>query len=408
MTAISPRLMRSRLAGSPLARMLRREGAPTAKKAVVLPRTPAYVVVCATVIVLNVVGLVMILSASSVAALSSYGSSWYFFNRQILWCLVGALAFIATARMDYHRWRPMAPWILVATVALLALVLMPGIGVQVDGSRRWLGIGDLRMQPSELAKIALLFFGADLLTRRQESMTNWRAWSPMLVVLGGLGFLVILEPDLDSTIVLSLITFGLLLIGGARLKHLSGLASIGIATATVLALAAPYRRARVFAFLDPWSDTSNTGYQIAQSLIAIGSGGVDGVGLGAGRAKWLFLPNAHTDFIFAIIGEELGLIGCIAVLGLFAGFGLAGFHVAQHAPDRFGMLLAAGVTIWVVGQATINLGAVVGLLPVSGITLPFLSAGGSSLAITMAAAGLLANVARQAQPSTRAASTRAR
>jgi cell division protein FtsW len=408
MTAISPRLMRSRLAGSPLARMLRREGAPTAKKAVVLPRTPAYVVVCATVIVLNVVGLVMILSASSVAALSSYGSSWYFFNRQLLWCLVGALAFIATARMDYHRWRPMAPWILVATVALLALVLMPGIGVQVDGSRRWLGIGDLRMQPSELAKIALLFFGADLLTRRQESMTNWRAWSPMLVVLGGLGFLVILEPDLDSTIVLSLITFGLLLIGGARLKHLSGLASIGIATATVLALAAPYRRARVFAFLDPWSDTSNTGYQIAQSLIAIGSGGVDGVGLGAGRAKWLFLPNAHTDFIFAIIGEELGLIGCIAVLGLFAGFGLAGFHVAQHAPDRFGMLLAAGVTIWVVGQATINLGAVVGLLPVSGITLPFLSAGGSSLAITMAAAGLLANVARQAQPSTRAASTRAR
>ena len=408
MTAISPRLMRSRLAGSPLARMLRREGAPTAKKAVVLPRTPAYVVVCATVIVLNVVGLVMILSASSVAALSSYGSSWYFFNRQLLWCLVGALAFIATARMDYHRWRPMAPWILVATVALLALVLMPGIGVQVDGSRRWLGIGDLRMQPSELAKIALLFFGADLLTRRQESMTNWRAWSPMLVVLGGLGFLVILEPDLDSTIVLSLITFGLLLIAGARLKHLTGLASIGIATATVLALAAPYRRARVFAFLDPWSDTSNTGYQIAQSLIAIGSGGVDGVGLGAGRAKWLFLPNAHTDFIFAIIGEELGLIGCIAVLGLFAGFGLAGFHVAQHAPDRFGMLLAAGVTIWVVGQATINLGAVVGLLPVSGITLPFLSAGGSSLAITMAAAGLLANVARQAQPSTRAASTRAR
>ena len=408
MTAISPRLMRSRLAGSPLARMLRREGAPTAKKAVVLPRTPVYVVVCATVIVLNVVGLVMILSASSVAALSSYGSSWYFFNRQLLWCLVGALAFIATARMDYHRWRPMAPWILVATVALLALVLMPGIGVQVDGSRRWLGIGDLRMQPSELAKIALLFFGADLLTRRQESMTNWRAWSPMLVVLGGLGFLVILEPDLDSTIVLSLITFGLLLIAGARLKHLTGLASIGIATATVLALAAPYRRARVFAFLDPWSDTSNTGYQIAQSLIAIGSGGVDGVGLGAGRAKWLFLPNAHTDFIFAIIGEELGLIGCIAVLGLFAGFGLAGFHVAQHAPDRFGMLLAAGVTIWVVGQATINLGAVVGLLPVSGITLPFLSAGGSSLAITMAAAGLLANVARQAQPSTRAASTRAR
>jgi cell division protein FtsW len=195
-----------------------------------------------------------------------------------------------------------------------------------------------------------------------------------------------------------LIALSMLLVAGARLRHLATIAATGIALSGILAIAVPYRRARVFAFLDPWSDTSNTGYQIAQSLIALGSGGVDGVGLGAGRAKWMFLPNAHTDFIFAIVGEELGLIGCLLVLGLFAGFGLVGYHVARHAPDRYGMLLAAGVTTWVVGQAAINLGAVVGLMPVSGITLPFLSAGGSSLVFSMAGAGMLANVARRARP----------
>jgi cell division protein FtsW len=173
---------------------------------------------------------------------------------------------------------------------------------------------------------------------------------------------------------------------------------MGVGLVTALAFAAPYRRARMLAFMHPWKDQANTGYQIAQSLIALGSGGVGGVGLGAGRAKWMFLPNAHTDFIFAVIGEELGLVGCLLVLALFAAFGLVGFRVARHAPDPFGMLMAAGVTAWIVGQAVINLGAVVGMLPVSGITLPFLSAGGSSLVITMMGAGILANVARQAPP----------
>jgi cell division protein FtsW len=245
----------------------------------------------------------------------------------------------------------------------------------------------------------LLLFGADLLTRRTESLSDWRAWSPVLTVGGALSFLVILEPDMDSTVVFGLIAVSMLLVAGARLKHLSLLVLGGVGLSALLAVAVPYRRARVFAFFDPWSDTSNTGYQIAQSLIALGSGGVDGVGLGAGRAKWMFLPNAHTDFIFAIIGEELGLIGCLIVLALFAGFGIVGYHVARNAPDRYGMLLAAGATTWVVGQAAINLAAVVGLLPVSGITLPFLSAGGSSLVFSMAGAGILANVARQSHAS---------
>jgi cell division protein FtsW len=366
---------------------------------VTLARPPSFVVITATIAVLNVVGLVMILSASSVAALSNYGSSWYFFNRQLAWALVGAGAFVVMSRVDYHRWRKLSPVILLGTLIALFVVLIPGIGIMVDGSRRWLGAGSmLRVHPSEIAKVALLLYAADVLARRADSLGNWFAWRPVLLVFGALSALVLLEPDLDSTIVLGLITFALLLAAGVRTRHLVNLAGLGISLAAILAISAPYRRARVFAFLDPWSDTSNTGYQIAQSLIALGSGGVSGVGLGAGRAKWLFLPNAHTDFIFAIIGEELGLIGCLLVLGLFAGFGLSGFHIAKHAPDRFGALLAAGVTTWIVGQAVINLGAVVGMLPVSGITLPFLSAGGSSLVVAMAAAGMLANVARQAIP----------
>jgi cell division protein FtsW len=230
----------------------------------------------------------------------------------------------------------------------------------------------------------------------------------VLVVLGGFGLLVMKEPDLDSTIVLALIAFAVLIVGGVRSDHLLKLFGVAVVATTVLAYAAPYRRSRMLTFMHPWKDAGNTGYQITQSLIALGSGGVNGVGLGAGRAKWFFLPNSHTDFIFAIIGEELGFVGCLLVLGLFAGFGLVGFHVARRSPDRFGSLLAAGITAWIVGQAAINLGAVVGVLPVSGITLPFLSAGGSSLVIAMLGAGIIANVARQLPATTRRPAPRQR
>jgi cell division protein FtsW len=359
-----------------------------------LARPPAYYVVCATVGVLNIVGLVMILSASSVAALSNYGSSWYFFNRQLMWALVGVVAFVVASRVDYHIWRKAAPWLVVLAAAACTLVLVPGIGIYVDGSRRWLGAGFLRMQPSEIAKLALLVGAAEVLARRASKLRDAASWRPVLIMLGGLGLLVMKEPDLDSTIVLALIAFAVLIVGGVRTDHLVKLFGFAVLGATILSFAAPYRRARMFSFLHPGKDASNTGYQITQSLIALGSGGINGVGLGAGRAKWMFLPNAHTDFIFAIIGEELGFIGCVVVLGLFAGFGLVGFHVARRAPDMFGTLIAAGVTAWIVGQAAINLGAVIGVLPVSGITLPFLSAGGSSLVITMLGAGIVANVAR--------------
>jgi cell division protein FtsW len=396
-TAITPRVVFGRIGAGAARAYVRIRGRINAAMSAPVTRTypPTYIILCATVAVLNVVGLVMILSASSVAALSNYGSSWYFFNRQLAWALLGVAAFVIAARLDYHRWRMIAPVVMAVAVVLLFAVLLPGVGIVVDGSRRWLGYGALRFQPSEIAKFALLLFGADVLTRRADGMRDWRTWSPILVVGAMLCGLVILEPDLDSTVVFGLIAFSMLLVAGARLRHLSVLAVMGVTLSALLAVAVPYRRDRVMAFLDPWSDTSNTGYQIAQSLMALGSGGVDGVGLGAGRAKWMFLPNAHTDFIFAIVGEELGVVGCVIVLALFAGFGVVGFHVARNAPDRYGMLLAAGVTTWIVGQAAINLGAVVALLPVSGITLPFLSAGGSSLVFSMAAAGVLANVARQ-------------
>jgi cell division protein FtsW len=400
-TAIAPRLPRVSLE-----RLGRRWPFTALHKSIAVvrrpqPRPPAFLVVCATVGVLNIVGLVMILSASSVAALSNYGSSWYFFNRQAIWALVGLGAFVFGARVDYHHWRRAAPWLLGIALILCTVVLVPGIGIYVDGSRRWLGTGMLRMQPSELAKLALLVAAAEVLTRRANRLDDAVSWRPILVMLGALGLLVMKEPDLDSTIVLALIAFAVLIVGGVRTDHLLKLFGFGVAATVVLSYAAPYRRARMLSFMHPWKDASNTGYQITQSLIALGSGGVNGVGLGAGRAKWFFLPNSHTDFIFAIIGEELGFVGCLLVLGLFAGFGLVGFHVARRAPDRFGALLAAGVTAWIVGQAAINLGAVVGVLPVSGITLPFLSAGGSSLVIAMLGAGIIANVARQLPPVSR-------
>ncbi|HYL51093.1 MAG TPA: putative lipid II flippase FtsW [Acidimicrobiia bacterium] len=390
MTAISPRLPLSRFARqNPLTRL----GMRLVAQRKTLPRTPAYLVVCATVGVLNIVGLVMILSASSVRALSDYGSAWYFFQRQVVWAAVGLVAFVVAAGVDYRRWKRFAPGSLAVTLALLVVVL--GMGDKVSGSRRWLGIGSFGVQPSELAKLSMVLCVALILTARADRLHESRAWRPVVLLVLLFAGLVMLEPDLTSTLVLAIIALGLLIVAGVPSRDLLKLSAYGIAGSMLLAYAEPYRRSRMLAFLHPSHDPSRTTYQIRQSLIALGSGGLNGVGLGAGRAKWLFLPNAHTDFIFAIVGEELGFVGSVLVLGLFAGFGLAGFHIARRTPDRFGMLVAAGVTAWITGEAVINVGAVVGVLPVSGVPLPFLSVGGSSLVITMFGAGILANIARQ-------------
>ena len=380
---------------------------PTARPVAPVPRSKVYVGLLAIMVTLNLLGLVMVLSASSVVALDSWGSSWYVVSRQAMWLLVGTTACGVLLRVDYHRWRRLALPALGTSVGLLVLVLVPGVGVNVNGSTRWLGYRSFSLQPSELAKLAMLLFIADLLARRAAWMDDLQlTLRPVVVVFGGVAVLLMLQPNLGTTIVLGATVLSLLFVAGTPLLPLTGLAAAGAVAATALALGASYRRARVLAFLDPWEAYQGSGYQNIQSLVGVASGGLTGAGLGESRAKWGFLPEAHTDFIFAIIGEELGLIGAMVVVLLFVGLCLLGARAALLAPDRFGMLLAAGITVWFGAQAFVNIGAVIGILPITGVPLPFVSYGGSSLLFSMVGAGLLLNVARQAQRPPPTASSR--
>jgi cell division protein FtsW len=338
----------------------------------------------------------MVLSASSISSLDQTGTPWSTFGKQLQWTALGAVAFFLASRFDHHRWRRFVPALLGLAFVLLTIVLIPGVGIYVDGARRWLGSGQFRLQPSEIAKFALLVFCADLLARRQHEVGDWRrVLRPVMVVLGGAAVLVMLEPVLTSLMVITVMVATMLVIGGVRFRHLATVAAGSLGLITIFSLMVPWRRARILSFFGGAKDSSNTGYQVTQSLLALTRGGWTGVGLGAGRAKWRFLPAAHTDFIFAVIGEELGVLGCALVVGLFAVIAVIGVRTAARAPDRFGTVLAAGATAWIIGQAVFNLGAVVGVLPVTGVPLPFVSFGGTALVFTMLAAGVLVNVARQ-------------
>ena len=360
-------------------------------------RSGLFVALAFLVAVFNLLGLVMVMSASAVVARDDYASAWYFVLRQAAWAVAGVVALVVIARVDYHRWRRYAGAFLVVSLVLLALVLVPGVGVEANGATRWLGVGPLTIQPSELAKLAVLVWVADLLARRAAYMHNTRATlRPVVVVLASVATLVMLQPNLGTTLVVAGIALVVCFVAGAPFGPLAGWATFGLTAATGLALAAPYRRARVLTFLDPWADPIDKGYQNIQSLVGLASGGIAGTGLGASRAKWGYLPYAHSDFIFAIIGEELGLVGATVVVGLFVLVGIIGVRIALHAPDRFGLLLAMGVTAWYCVQAFVNIGAVIGILPITGVPLPFVSYGGSSLLLAMAGAGLLLSVARQA------------
>jgi cell division protein FtsW len=348
------------------------------------------------VVLLNLIGLLMVLSASSVHALQEYGSSWVFFKRQVLWVLVGGLGLVLAARVDYRRWGVVAIPLLAVTCVLLVAVLVPGLGVAVNGSSRWLRAGPMSLQPSELGKLALILFGAGLLHRRADRMDEPRVtMRPVLVVFGALAVLVMGQPDMGTTIVLSVIFFTLIFVAGTPMVPLGKIAGSFIVLGYLAARLEPYRWARMSSFRDPFADVANSGYQLAQSLVGLGTGGLTGLGLGASRAKWGFLPNAHTDFIFAILGEEFGMVGSVLTVLLFLAFAVIGVRIALRAPDRFGALVAAGITAWVAGQAFLNIGVVVGALPVTGVPLPFLSFGGSSLLFTMAATGILLNIAAQ-------------
>ena len=381
---------------------------PTARPVAPSRRSRTFGGLLGVIVALNLFGLVMVLSASSVSALDTYGSSWYIALRQLVWLVVGTAACVVVMRRDYHQWRRWSLPALALTGVLLGLVLVPGIGMNVNGASRWLGAGPFQLQPSELAKLTILLFACDLLARRAAWMADLRlTLVPVGVVFGGVAFLLMLQPNLGTTLVIGAIVLSVLYVAGAPLLPLIGTGIGGALVATGLALGASYRRARVLAFLDPWADPQNTGYQNIQSLVGIASGGLTGVGLGESRAKWGFLPYAHTDFIFAIVAEELGLLGALVVVGFFVALCVLGAKAASQAPDRFGMLLAAGVTAWFGVQAFVNIGAVIGILPITGVPLPFVSYGGSSLVFSMVGAGLLLNVARQGQVApTRVAPTR--
>jgi len=359
-------------------------------------RTPVFLVLFVAVVSLALLGVVMVLSASAAVSISESDSAWLLFRRQLLWVGIGFFALLITMRVDYHRWRILAVPSVVGSVLLLVVLVIPGVGITANGATRWLSVGPLSFQPSEIVKLALILFIADLLARPSRSMDDTSiTFRPIAVVTGLIVLLLAVQPHLGAILVIATIAVAMLFLAGAPLAHLTGLVAGGGLTAAVMVMSTAWRRARFLAFRDPWADPAGVGYQPLQSLHAITVGGLSGVGLGASRAKWGFLPYAHTDFIFAIVAEELGLIGAASVILAFVVIAVAGFVAALRAPDRFGMLLAVGITTWTVAQALFNLGAVMSLLPVMGVTLPFLSFGGSSLVVTMASMGVLLNVARQ-------------
>ncbi|MGH2751993.1 MAG: putative lipid II flippase FtsW [Actinomycetota bacterium] len=352
-----------------------------------------------TIGALLVVGVVMILSASSVQSFASYGSSFVFFKKQLVSVVLGLAALGIAYRVDYRRLKGLGYLLLPAVALLLLLVLVPGLGITVGGSQRWIPLGITDFQPSEPAKFALVLFAADVFARKKEAalLEFSHTAIPTLPALGVLAVLIMMQPDLGTTMLLAGIAIGMLFVAGAPLRHIVPIGMLGAGLAVLASLAAPYRRQRIMAFMDPWQDPLESGYHAIQSMIALGSGGFFGVGLGASRQKWSYIPNAHTDFIYAIIGEELGLLGTFVVLGLFVFLAYMGIRTALKAPDRFGMLIASGITIWISMQALVNMGAVTSSLPITGVPLPLVSFGGTSLVISLAAMGVLLNIAKQGE-----------
>ena len=344
---------------------------------------------------LTLIGLVMVLSASSVSSFAEYGSSFLFFKRQMIYAGLGAAVAVVLAKVRYQVWQKVSILLVVVVVVLLLLVLHPSLGVVAGGAARWLSVGPVSFQPSEVAKLAVVAATASILARNLDHIHEPMRWVlPLVVIVGVVSALILLQPDLGTTVVIGGSVFILLFAAGVRLWILGVVAAFSGLVGTALIFSEGYRRTRLLSFLHPWADPQNTGYQIVQSLIALGSGQLFGVGLGASRQKWMYMPNAHTDFIFSILGEELGLLGEVVVLALFGAFLYAGIRIALRTRDTFGRLLAAGITGWLGLQTLINLGAVTGLLPITGVPLPFLSFGGSALVVSLGATGVLFSIGR--------------
>ena len=341
-------------------------------------------------------GVVMVYSASAMVAVQQNGSPFHFVIRQAVWTALGLGAMLAAMQMDYTRLRdPRVVYGLLAVtlVLLVAVFAFP----PVNGARRWIRFGSFAtLQPSELSKLALALFLARFLERRAGDEGSFgRTFLPCMIVTGLLVLLVVAEPDLGTALMLAVICVVMVFTAGARLTHLALAAAPALVGLAGLLIFVPFRMKRMVAFLDPWADPQGASYQVVQSLLAVGSGGINGLGLTEGRQKLFYLPFAHSDFIFAVIGEELGLIGALLVVGLFGLFLWRGMRAAWRAPDRFGMLLGIGLVAGIVAQALFNISVVLALVPTKGIPLPFISYGGSAMVLTLFAAGVLMNIAQQ-------------
>jgi cell division protein FtsW len=382
----------------PTRRLLPRLDAPAAGPEPVGPAPWAYYLIGTIVAVFVLLGLVMVLSASA-ATLAGRGSSPYrIVTRQLMWATIGLVGLYIAARVPLAAWRRFVIPLAVVALGMMALPFLPGVGTTVNDARSWVSIGSWSFQPSEVLKLATLAVAADFLTRHRDRVNDTRRGLIPIVVVAGLGAGACLaQGDFGSAVVLAAIVLAVGFIAGIPIPHLGTVAAAGAVMLAMVALASPRRLNRFTAFLDVEGNKDHLAWQIHQGYLSIANGGVTGSGIGGSNGKLGYLPLAHSDFIFAVIADELGLIGSIAVIGGFALLVWFGIQVALASPDTFGMLLAGGIATWFGVQAIINLGGVAGVLPVTGLTLPFFSAGGTSLFVSMVAAGLLLNVARRAR-----------
>jgi cell division protein FtsW len=343
-------------------------------------------------------GVVMVYSASAILATDRFGDAYFFLRKQLFWAALGLAVMWGVMAVDYRRWRPLVSPLLALAFVLLVLVLIPPFGQSINGTRRWLRWGPISVQPTELAKLVLVVYLADFLARRQAVIGSlWRGVLPPLLVTGSVAALVLLQPDLGSAVAIVGVVLCMLFVAGVRLAHLGLIGALAVPVAVLAVFTANYRLRRVLTFLDPWADPRGAGFQIIQSYLALGGGGLLGRGLGESKQKLFYLPEPHTDFIFAILGEELGFVGAVLTVALFGLLLWRGIRVGLRVADPFGALLAFGVTALLATQAAVNLGVVVGLLPTKGLPLPFVSSGGSSLLVAMAGVGLLLNVSQRAE-----------
>jgi cell division protein FtsW len=356
---------------------------------------PDTLIIITTLLLLGI-GVVIVYSASAVLSAQKFDDQFFYAKRQLMWAVLGIISMFVMMNYDYQRLRRVAKPLLIICFLFLIAVAIPGIGSVRGGSRAWLGIGSFGIQPSEFAKLGIIIFFAYMLEKTQDRITQFKRGllPPLTIVVSAVG-LIMLEPDLGQSVVLMGTAIIIIFAAGARIAHLLGLASLAIPAFVGLVVVAPYRLKRIFAFMDPWAYELDAGYHIIQSLYALGPGGLMGLGLGRSRQKFLYLPEPQTDFVFSILAEELGFIGGATVLLLFLLLVWRGLRTAITAPDTFGSLLAVGITGMIAVQVIINIGVVTGSMPVTGITLPLISYGGSSLTLMLTGIGILLNISRQ-------------